>query len=71
MYPFYQLHGRQLHRRLMENMSGTERLRAAVRAGNTTALVELCLHLQEQVNSLNTSVTKIVGTVPHYHDTAP
>lgn len=40
----------------MKNMSAQARLRAAVRAGNNTALVELCLHLQDQVEHLSSVV---------------
>jgi hypothetical protein len=41
----------------MQNMSAQERLRAAVRAGNQTALVELCLHLHDQVERLTQRLT--------------
>jgi hypothetical protein len=51
--------GPALRNRLLDNLSGVERLRAAVRAGNTTALVELCLHLQDQVDSLNVAMAKV------------
>ena len=53
--------GPALRHRLLDNLSGVQRLRAAVHAGNTTALVELCLHLQDQVDSLNLAMTKVTG----------
>jgi len=61
--------GPALRHRLLDNMSGVQRLRAAVHAGNTTALVELCLHLQDQVDSLNTAMTKVTG--PEAWNTSP
>ena len=57
------------HPNPLDNMSGVQRLRAAVHAGNTTALVELCLHLQDQVDSLNTAMTKVTG--PEAWNTSP
>jgi hypothetical protein len=42
----------ELRARLMQNMSAQDRLRVAIRAGNQTALVELCLHLHDQVQCL-------------------
>jgi hypothetical protein len=62
--------GPALRHRLLDNMSGVQRLRAAVHAGNTTALVELCLHLQDQVDSLNLAMTKVTGP-DSWHLTSP
>ena len=53
--------GGELRRRLLDNLSGHQRLRAAVRAGSSTALIELCLHLQDQVSTLNLTLTKLTG----------
>jgi hypothetical protein len=49
-------YGPELRARLMENLSAHQRMRAAVLAGNNTALVELCLQLQDQVTQLSSVV---------------